>query len=661
MKAFSLYNWTKQDGQSGKFSDFRLETELPVLTEWKQQLIYLPISVQSQNLLYLQQATLPEEGYRLQIQPQKITLEAGDGQGFYYGLAAIKILLSMDQGTLPFGVIEEVPDYPNRGVMLDVSRGKLPKMAYLKQLVSFLSDLRYNILQLYSEDKLALENHPKLGALTGAYTEEEIRELDAVCREHFVQLQPCIQTYSHMHGVLRTPGYSHLSENTDLFSLAAGNEGVYGFLEDQFAQVLPWFTSKTVNINMDEAYDLGTGYSKEAVEEQGKGKVFLSHILRVIEAAEKGGATKIQLWGDIVQKYPDLIPQLPENVIVMEWNYNPLPKFESLRLFQQTGREFWVAGGVGTWNSIFPRVYNCYINLTNLYAQALESGAKGFLVTDWGDYGHMQSLGLSLYGYLLGAAQKGNRPDITPAELEAMTWPVMFASQEVAAGFRALMDSNLAENLQTDFKTMSIYYFFDDMLAGLAMQGSDNYRKLTEQTFQELLRCGTDACSAIASAIKNNADQMHTYPDENWQALLGSAYLRELMLSAHMTKFIGQKGLLAYQIRRDLARTDISPEDIMDMIFRIHLLYDDFCKIRREFENVWMLRAEHPGIQTSLSLFDHAGVQLAQTVRWLAQQRQHLLQGKPLDKDLQHYPGKDYQVLWTADFKNMWDRAYPWR
>lgn len=660
MADLSLFNWTKQETSKYHFERFRLETNLTLAAQWQAQLKYLPLSAQSDKALYLEKIPFPPEGFRLEIGQGKLRLLAGDDAGFYYGLAALKLMLAMTAGILPGGIVEEIPDYPNRGVMLDVSRGKLPTLDYLKQLVGVLSDMRYNILQLYCEDKLELKGHPLLGAITGVYTQSEIVELDQYCLAHFVQLQPCIQTYSHMHGILRTPGYSDLSENTDLFSFGAGNEKVYAFLEEEFTQVLPWFTSKTVNINMDEAYDLGTGYSKEAVQRQGKGAVFLQHILRVIAAAEKGGATKIQLWGDIVQKYPELLSQLPDNVIVMEWNYNPLPKFESLSLFGSLGREFWAAGGVGTWNSIFPRTYNCYINLTNLYAQALEAGAKGFLVTDWGDYGHMQPLGLSLYGYLIGAAQRRGRPDVTPGELEEKLWPLMLPTEQMRTGFRALMDSNLAQNLKTDFKTMSIYYFFDDMLDGLSMRGNAQYPKLTEQTFWELSRCGELACESFGAEAAL-AVETRKYPDPNWEVLFGQTYLRELRLSAGMTKFIGEKGLLACRILSDLNREDLTPEDIMQMIFSIHQLYDTFCQLRREFENVWMLRARHQGIQTSLSLFDHAGVQMAQTVRWLARQRERLLRGEQVDRTLQTYCGKDYEVLWTADFKNMWDRAYPWR
>lgn len=151
------------------------------------------------------------------------------------------------------------------------------------------------------------------------------------------------------------------------------------------------------------------------------------------------------------------------------------------------------------------------------------------------------------------------------------------------------------------------------------------------------------------------------YPDKNWNALFGESYLQELQLCARMTRFTGEKGLLACQIRTELARDDVSADDIMDMIFRIHQLYDEFCVIRRMFEDTWMLRANHKGIQTSLSLFDHAAVQMAYTVRWLALQRAAVLRGEKVDFMLQSYDGRHYEVLWTADFRNMWDRAYPWK
>ncbi len=658
-----LYNWIKKSGRSTELPDFRLEAADSMGRALQPQLSCLPVVQRSSRTLRLVPCTqLQSSGaYRLEIEEDAVSVYAAGDRGFYYGLAALKILLAAYHAVLPQGSIEDVPDFKNRGLLLDVSRGKMPTLDYLKHLIPVLSDMKYNILQLYCEDKLALARHPLLGGLTGAYTEAQIRELDAYCKAHFIELQPCIQTYSHMHGLLRLPGYSHLSENADLFSFAAGNEAVYGFLEDEFSQVLPWFTSKTLNINMDEAYDIGTGFSKQAVEEKGRGRVLLEHILRVAEIARRHGAETIQLWGDIVQKYPELLPQLPEKTIVMEWNYNPLEKFETLAGYQTIGREFWAAGGVGSWNSIFPRAYNAYTNLTNLSSQAKAAGANGFLVTDWGDYGHMQPPGLSLYGYLIGAMQASSAKARTGPEIEEAIWPLLFADKSQGAGFRALMESNLAHHLKTDFKTMSIYYFFDDMLDGLSMRGNDRYEALTEDTFQHLLRCGSEACRYFAQTESAGGVDTRRYPDKDWQALFGESYLRELQLCAQMTKFTGEKGLLACQIRKDMARDGVSADDIMHMIFRIHQLYDAFCLIRRLFEDVWMLRAGRKGIQTSLSLFDRAAVQMAHTVRWLALQRAAVLRGEKADVTFQSYNGRHYEVLWTADFRNMWDRAYPWK
>lgn len=663
MRFLPMYHWIKKGGSAAEFPSFSLDAEIPLSQGLRAQLDCLPITKDPQRKVSLNYCTdlHHAEAYLLEIRKDLISIHAEAERGFYYGLAALKILLAAYDGVLPLGTIRDIPDFSSRGIMLDVSRGKMPSMSYLKQLIGFLSDIKYNILQLYCEDKLALEGHPLLGKLNGAYTREQIMELDQFCRSRYVELQPCIQTYSHMHGLLRLPGYSDLSENADLFSFAAGKESVYQFLEDELHQVLPWFSSKTLNINMDEAYDIGTGFSRPAAEEMGRGPLFLSHILRVIAIAERNGIERVQLWGDIVQKYPDLISRLPENTTIIEWNYNPLDCFASLENFKKTGRDFWAAGGVSSWNSIFPRVYNSYINLTNLSGQAHAAGATGFLTTDWGDYGHMQPLGLSLYGYMIGALQACSAKSRSGAQLEEALWPLIFADKDERVGFRALMDSNLAPQLQTDFKTMSIYYFFDDMLAGAAICGSEKYPKLSKETFQILSRCGSAACISLERTAAHGSVRTFRFPDAGWQSLFGEAFLQELRLSAWMTKFTGKKGLLACRIRQSLAEENPGPEDIMSWIFEIHQLYREFCNIRRMFEDVWQLRAERAGIQTSLALFDQAGVQMGETVRWLARQREALLQGGQPDRSLASYSGRNCKVLWTADFKNMWDRAYPWR
>lgn len=650
--------WISRTGEWFPCDMFRVEAEDNVKSALYRGLSLLPEGEEGVPLRLVQGVSgKEEEGYRLTLAPEGILLESSSLRGLHYGLSTLKLLRFRGDGKLPCGETMGCPRFANRGIFLDVSRGKIPTMGYLERLVGWMADLGYNILQLYCEDKLALKKHPKVGMLTGVFTETQIRELDALCQSYFIELQPCIQTYSHMHGVLLLPGYSSLAENESLFSLAAGNEEVYDFLEDELAETLPWFTSRTLNINMDEAYDLGTGFSKEAVEQQGKGPVFIRHIRRVIELARRHGAEKILLFGDAAHKYPELLEQLPEDVVLIDWNYNAQESYPSLLEYPELEREFWAAGGVSTWNSIFPRVYNSYVNLTGYSDQAKQCGANGFLVTDWGDYGHMQPLGLSLYGYLLGGCQVYGSADGGAGAFEAACWPLIFPDQRVGRAFRALMDSNLAPGVQTGFKTMTIYYFFDDMLDGLSMRGDERYPRMSPEAFQILEEKGLEAEKLLEQA-EETASSWH-FPDDNWRALFGKTLLEELRLAAGMTRFVGEKGRLAYRILEQMAAPETGETEILELICSIRQLYGEFERLRDQFVSVWLLRARRTGIETSLSLFDRAGAQMGRTAIWLAEQRKALLDRGRLD--VPYTAAKDYRVLWTADFQNLWDRAYPWQ
>lgn len=659
------FNWLVKGQSKGHFSKFLLDTPEEIKSVLHPILSALCISEYAENILHLSLDDgqfQKKDSYKIKIAEKRIEISGAGMRGLYYGAASLKLLLLANKNVLEYGTIYEEPDFESRALMLDVSRGKMPTLQYLKDLVSVMADLRYNILQLYCEDKLYLSKHPRVGSLTGYYTEAQIKELDSWCRERFIELQPCLQTYSHMSGLLRTPGYEHLSENESLFSLAAGNEAVYDFLEDEFSEVLPWFSSKTVNINMDEAYDLGTGFSKSAVEHQGKGAVFLSHIRRVIQIAEKCGAEEIIMYGDVVNKYPELAEQLPDNVIISDWNYNPQETYPSLDLFRSMKRKFWAAGGVSTWNTIFPRMYNMYINIIGYSHEAKEKGACGFMVTDWGDYGHYQPLGLSLYGYMLGASQAFHADKTNPEEFERRSWPLILQDERLQKAFRLLMDSNLVPDVQTGFKTMTIYYFFDDMLDGLAMRGNENYPRICSPAFESLKEKGQEAFRLMKMLTEECVWKGFSYPDQHWSALFGEKFIYELYLSAWMTRFIGEKGTLAYRIIDAFRAEEISPEAIMEWIWDIRSLYNEFMEIRDMFEKVWGLRAYRRGIESTLSLMDRAGVQMSKTVCWLSEQREKLLCGKKEDTGLNTYhAAEDYKVLWTGDFKNMWDRAYPWQ
>ena len=118
---------------------------------------------ESADLLVLADESLPLDEFRLTVFSMGVILESGSRSGLFYGAMAFVQLLRYANGKpIPCCQVEDSPDFPNRGVMLDVSRGKVPTLQTLFQLVDLLSGLRYNQLQLYFEHPFAYSKHAEV-------------------------------------------------------------------------------------------------------------------------------------------------------------------------------------------------------------------------------------------------------------------------------------------------------------------------------------------------------------------------------------------------------------------------------------------------------------------------------------------------------------------
>jgi len=111
--------------------------------------------------------------------------------------------------------INDWPDFPNRGVLLDISRDKVPTMKTLYELVDLLSEWKINQFQLYTEHTFAYRNHGVVWDKAGPMTGEEILALDMYCRERFVELVPNQNSFAHMERWLKHKEYLHLAERED--------------------------------------------------------------------------------------------------------------------------------------------------------------------------------------------------------------------------------------------------------------------------------------------------------------------------------------------------------------------------------------------------------------------------------------------------------------
>jgi hypothetical protein len=69
---------------------------------------------------------------------------------------------------------------------------------------------------------------------------------------------------------------------------------------------------------------------------------------------------------------------------------------------------FYVCPGTSSWNTVVGRTDNAVANLVSAAHHGRENGAVGYLITDWGDNGHWQTLPVSYLGFMAGAGLAWN-------------------------------------------------------------------------------------------------------------------------------------------------------------------------------------------------------------------------------------------------------------
>ena len=292
-----------------------------------------------------------------------------------------------------------------RGFMLDVSRDRVPTTKTLREIVDILARCRYNQFQLYTEHTFAYLRHRAVWEEADPLTAAEVRKLDAYCQMQGIELVANQNCFGHMERWLTHPEYNGLAKfpkggavtpwgTVKKFptTLDPANPGSIELVEGLLDELLENFTSKLVNIGCDETFEISDP------------EEYLGFLLKVYAAAKRCGKRPM-FWGDIVLKHPELVERLPKDLIALDWGYEADHPFEAeAAKFKSAGLDFYVCPGTSSWRSLAGRVENMRSNLEAAEKAGRLFGAKGYLVTDWGDEGHWQPLAASLPGIIMGGA-----------------------------------------------------------------------------------------------------------------------------------------------------------------------------------------------------------------------------------------------------------------
>ena len=384
------------------------------------------------------------QGYTLQSTQGRITINATTSAGVFYAQQTLMQLQRQYPDGIPDIHIVDWPATQWRGVMLDVSRDKVPTMASMCQLIMALASLKINVLQLYLEHTFAHPGHDDVWRDASPFTPSEIAQLRHVAAAHHVMLIGQQNTLGHMERWLTHPRYADLAALPGGYHAPDGGHEPAACLEptnpaalalacELVTTVAETFACPTVHIGLDEPIDLNPAVWDAIFDVPGTVAPWAGidngafcvplaptrqrdyvHWIQAMCAIPALQHRQVLMWADVIAAHPALMADIPAHVTLVEWGYEADHPFAArVERIRAAGRTCWVAPGTAAWNSLAGRIPTMQANIQAAVAVATTHQLPGLLICDWGNAGHMHYAPISWPGFVYGAALSWN-PHDTP-------------------------------------------------------------------------------------------------------------------------------------------------------------------------------------------------------------------------------------------------------
>ncbi|WP_420829349.1 beta-N-acetylhexosaminidase [Bifidobacterium miconis] len=360
------------------------------------------------------------QSYELTVSEQGVSIVGGGFEGVRNGVQTLRQIIRQSGASLPLLHIADRPDYAVRGYYLDVTRGRVPTLDWLKQWADELCLYKYNQLQLYVEHTFRFDGMSGTWRGTDALEPKDIIAFDDYCAARGIELVPSVSTFGHLYTALRSRDLRDLGEFPEdadrpfsfiermaHHTLNIADPRALEFSLRLIDSYLELFRTKKFNICADETFDLGKGRSRAYAERVGVATMYARYVSALCRHLSERGHEPM-LWGDIALEMPEILGQLPKDAILLNWLYAPDVGDDKVRQVGESGIRQYVCPAVWGWSNLAPRSKDAWSNISRLSECGLRYGAAGFLVTDWGDFGHVNDPRLVIPGMIQGAAAAWN-------------------------------------------------------------------------------------------------------------------------------------------------------------------------------------------------------------------------------------------------------------
>ncbi len=297
----------------------------------------------------------------------------------------------------------ESTPFEKLGVMLDCSRNRVMKVEHIKFWLRCMALSGCNLLMLYTEDTYRLDGYPFFCLLRGAYSAEDIREIDDYAYALGIEVRGCIQTLGHMEQALKWPDMWSIRDMPDI--LLADEPGTYDLIEKMMEFWSGALRSRKIHVGMDETNGVGRGNFFDKHGQQAPFEIYGRHLSKVKDICLKYGLSP-EIWSDMFFAYAsskkshrdpdcefsqDVVKCIPEGVKLWYWDYYHDDSSYYEKMIEKH-RELWkgglsMASGILTWD----RAWCDTVNSRKINAACInacrKTNVEEVLFTMWGDNG----------------------------------------------------------------------------------------------------------------------------------------------------------------------------------------------------------------------------------------------------------------------------------
>ncbi len=344
-------------------------------------------------------ADFERDEYTLKVDENGAFVLASCDDGIFRALTSLRQLIKKGAGRIMYCDVHDKPVFKQRGYMWDISRMRKPKVDYILETVDMLAELKYDEFHLYIEDfSFKFEAFPQFTADYDCLTAQDIRRIDAYCKERFIELVPNLNGMGHMGVWLATDEFKHLAVTSDTINFL--DPEAFELMDKIYGSILPHFSSKRVHIGLDEALGLGKGQTEEECSKKGKAVVFMEWLKKLADLCREKYGKTVMFWDDMIIHHPESLSLMPHDAVPVEWGYETISTqiiAENCVELEKTGIKYYVAPSDCTCFALTGRWDVTENNIRTMAELGEKHGAYGYLLTHWGDPDHPHN---QVWGYL---------------------------------------------------------------------------------------------------------------------------------------------------------------------------------------------------------------------------------------------------------------------